>query len=143
MRSNRSMPRCSVIPELAYPDVEQAIDWLCKVFGFSLRLRIGAHRAQLNVRDGAVVLTKLQEIEERDTGAAMGRADSVMVRVADVDSHCKHAAQNGARILQPPTDYPYGERQYTTQDLAGRAWKFSQTIADVAPEGWGGSAGLL
>jgi len=143
MRPNRSMPRCTVIPELAYPDVEQAIDWLCRVFGFSLRLRIGDHRAQLNVGDGAVVLTKLQEIEERGAGAAMGRTDSMMVRVADVDSHCKHAAQNGARILHRPADYPYGERQYTTQDLAGRTWKFSQTIADVAPEDWGGSASRL
>lgn len=45
-----------------------------------------------------------------------------------------------ARILHPPTDYPYGERQYEVEDLAGHRWTFSQTIADVAPEEWGGES---
>jgi len=40
MLSNRSMPRSIVIPELAYPDIGDAIDWLCKAFGFTLRIRI-------------------------------------------------------------------------------------------------------
>jgi hypothetical protein len=35
-------------------------------------------------------------------------------------------------------DYPYGERQYTAEDLGGHRWTFSQSIADVAPEEWGG-----
>lgn len=58
MLANRSIPRCTVIPELAYPDVAEAIDWLRDAFGFTLRLRIANHRAQLNVGDCAVVLTE-------------------------------------------------------------------------------------
>lgn len=135
MRANRSMPRCTVIPELGYSDVSTAIDWLCDAFGFTLRLQIANHRAQLNVGDGAVVLT---EKAERD-----GRTHSVMVRVEDVTSHCERAAQRGARIVRPPADYPYGERQYTVQDLGGHCWTFSQSIADVAPEDWGGTPGQL
>ena len=41
MLANRSMPRSAVIPELAYPDLSQAIDWLTSAFGFTLRLRRG------------------------------------------------------------------------------------------------------
>ena len=37
-----------------------------------------------------------------------------------------------------PTDFPYGERQYTALDFSGRAWTFSETIADVDPREWGG-----
>jgi hypothetical protein len=37
-----------------------------------------------------------------------------------------------------PTDFEYGERQYTAEDLAGHQWTFSETLADVAPEEWGG-----
>jgi hypothetical protein len=59
MRSNQSMPACTVIPELAYPDVETAATWLCDAFGFTLRLKIGSHRAQLSIGDGAVVLIQL------------------------------------------------------------------------------------
>ena len=57
-----------------------------------------------------------------------------MVRVGDVDAHHKRARKEGARILQPPADHPYGERQYTVEGLGGHVWTFSQTIADVAPE---------
>jgi hypothetical protein len=63
MLTNRSIPRCTVIPELAYPDAGEAIGWLCDAFGFTLRIRIPNHRAQLNVGDGAVVLTE-QSVSE-------------------------------------------------------------------------------
>jgi uncharacterized glyoxalase superfamily protein PhnB len=143
MRVNRSMPRCTVIPELAYPDVGEAIDWLCDAFGFSLRIRIGDHRAQLNIGDGAVVLTELRGSEGRDSPADVGFAHSVMVRVEDVDRHHEHTKRSGAPILRPAADYPYGERQYTTRDLAGHSWTFSQSVADVAPEDWGGTPSIL
>ncbi len=35
---------------------------------------------------------------------------------------------------------PFGERQYTAEDLAGHQWTFSETLADMAPEEWGGEA---
>ena len=50
MIENRSVPSATVIPELAYPDVGVACDWLCRAFGFRERLRIGNHRAQLTYR---------------------------------------------------------------------------------------------
>ena len=43
--ANRSVPRASVIPELAYADVVEGSDWLSRAFGFTVRLRIGSHRA--------------------------------------------------------------------------------------------------
>jgi uncharacterized glyoxalase superfamily protein PhnB len=138
MLANRSMPRCTVIPELAYPDVGTAIDWLCDAFGFTLRVRIGNHRAQLNVGDGAVVLTELPAGNADET-LLVDRAHSLMVRVEDADRHHGRSAQRGVRILRPPADHPYGERQYTAEDFAGHRWTFSQSIADVAPEEWGGT----
>ena len=134
MLANRSIPQCTVIPVIAYVDLGKAVDWLCDVFGFTVRVRIGDNRAQLNVGDGAVVM------KQAEKGAAES-GDSVMVRVEDVDGHCERTKQRGARIVQPPTDFPYGERQYTVEDFAGRVWKFSQSIADVAPEDWGGTSG--
>lgn len=130
--TNRSMPPGVIIPELAYPDIREAADWLCRAFGFVERLRIGHHRAQLSFGDGSVIVTE-QRVEPGG-----GFNHSVMVRVSDVDSHYERARQAGAQILNPPTDYPYGERQYTVEDPGGHRWTFSQTIADVDPEEWGG-----
>jgi uncharacterized glyoxalase superfamily protein PhnB len=61
----------------------------------------------------------------------------VHVAVADVDDHWRHAQHYGADILEPPTDKPFGERQYTARDPGGHWWTFSQHIADVAPSAWG------
>jgi uncharacterized glyoxalase superfamily protein PhnB len=58
--------------------------------------------------------------------------------VEDVDSHYEHARRAGARIINPPADYPYGERQYVAEDFGGHRWTFSQSIADVDPKIWGG-----
>jgi uncharacterized glyoxalase superfamily protein PhnB len=137
MIENRSIPRCTVIPELAYPDIGKAIEWLCDAFGFTLRLRIANHRAQMNVGDGAVVVTELAEGQRCDIG------HSVMVRVENVDQHCARAVEHGAKVVRPPADHPYGERQYAVEDFAGRLWKFSQSIADVDPVTWGGTPGGL
>ena len=138
MLSNRSIPRCTVIPELAYPNMGEAIDWLREAFGFTLRLRIADHRAQLNVGDGAVVLTTMAVKEQ-----AADLSHAIMVRVDDVNRHYERAKQRGARILRPPADYPYGERQYSVADPHGHCWTFTQSIADVNPEDWGGTPGEL
>jgi uncharacterized glyoxalase superfamily protein PhnB len=134
MLTNRSMPRASVIPELPYPNIGEAIDWLCAAFGFTLRIRIADHRAQLNYGDGALVLI--------EAGGEIGTS-AVMVRVDDARDHCERARQHGARIVREPADYPYGERQYNAIDLAGHHWTFSQSIADVDPTEWGGTPGEL
>lgn len=131
MLSNRSMPRSTVLPELAYPSIGEAIDRLGEAFGFTARIRMGDHRAQLNVGDGAVILIEV----DRNVGLKA----SVMVRVEDVDAHHERARRSGVRILRPPTDFPYGERQYNAEDFAGHHWSFSQSIADVDPRDWGGT----
>ncbi|MBB6187337.1 VOC family protein [Rhodanobacter sp. MP7CTX1] len=132
MRSNRSMPSSTIIPVLRYPDVPQAVAWLCRSFGFTERLRIGGHRVQLDVGDGAVVVT----------GDAPGdtplTTHSIMVRVADVEAHYARAQATGASIPGPPITQPYGERQYSVTDIGGHLWTFSQTVDDVDPADWGG-----
>jgi uncharacterized protein (DUF952 family)/uncharacterized glyoxalase superfamily protein PhnB len=133
---NRTMPAAVVIPQLTYDDVAEAVEWLCDRFGFSLRWQAGGHRAQLEVPGGGCVVVS----EGRTSSAQPGR-NSVLVRVRDVDAHHEHAVARGATILESPKDLPYGERQYAAADLAGHHWDFTQSIADVAPEDWGGRSG--
>jgi uncharacterized glyoxalase superfamily protein PhnB len=135
-KSNRSMPEAVVIPVLTYPDVREAVDWLCRAFGFVERLRIGDHRAQLTVGSGAVVVAGRPATPE--AAATAVPSHSIMVRVADADAHCERARHAGARIVGPPASQPYGERQYTALDPGGHVWTFSQTEADVDPADWGG-----
>jgi PhnB protein len=132
---NRTMPACTVIPELVYDDVTEAIAWLCDALGLVERWHAGDHRAQLSIGRCTVAIT-----EPRTSKALPGQV-SLLVRVADAAGHCERARARGATILAEPRDLPYGERQYTAEDLGGHHWTFSESIADVAPEEWGGTTG--
>ena len=136
MLSNRSIPRATVIPVLAHQDVNKAAAWLCDAFRFSVRMRIGNHRVQLNVGDGAVIL---REMRRNEDNATLGVGHSITVRVEDVDAHYNWAKTHGAQITEAPVTHPYGERQYNAKDFAGYSWTFSQSVADVHPVEWGGT----
>lgn len=148
MLENRSIPSATVIPVLVYEDVAEAVEWLSDAFGFVERLRIGDHRSQLSIGDGAMVVAgrrvssgswSSDPVEFRPPRRGVV-SHSVTVRVQDLDAHYERARANGARIVEAPSDHPYGERQYAAEDLAGHRWTFSQSIADVAPEEWGGES---
>ncbi len=128
MITNRSMPPGVIIPELPYDDVSTAAAWLCQTFGFKERLRIGNHRCQLSFGQSSVVV-----IERKEPGIS-----SILMHVDNVDSYYERARQSGARIINLPADYLFGERQCTVEDIGAHRWTFSQTIADVDPKTWGG-----
>jgi uncharacterized glyoxalase superfamily protein PhnB len=137
MKFNRSIPRATVIPVLIYPDVRNAVDWLCTAFGFVERVRIGEdHRSQLAFKDGALIVGDVRHLRRPPRPGEV--THSVMARVDDAKAHCERARTHGARIVMEPTDFEFGERQYTAEDPTGHQWTFSQTLADVAPEEWGG-----
>ncbi len=137
---NRSAPPGSVVPVLQYPDVAAAADWLCRTFGFRVRLRIGTHRVQL-VRDGtALVVHELRSADGTSPPGAGARSDDrheVLLRVADVDAQVARAEAAGAQVVQAPSDHPYGERQAAVLDVGGHRWTLTQSIADVDPLDWG------
>lgn len=136
MITNRSIPSASLIPELAYRDVNASADWLCRAFGFRVRLRIGDHRVQLVYGNGALIAIELPQGHD----GRIAETHAILMRVADADSHHEQAKRAGARIVQPPTDFPYGERQYGALDVGGHRWTFTQSIADADPASWGGTA---
>jgi uncharacterized glyoxalase superfamily protein PhnB len=139
--ANRTMPGCTVIPELAYDDVDEAVRWLCTAFGFAVRWQAGDHRARLRVGQDECTVVVRDRPEPDRVGAEPGRdRAAVLVRVADVDSHRERARSAGARVLSEPENHHYGERQYAVEDPGGHRWTFSQSIADLAPEDWGGTS---
>src|SRR5262249_58778863 len=130
VKHNRSIPQSTVIPVLVYPDVREAVDWLGRAFGFVERVRIGEnHRSQLRFGEGAVIVADVRA--ERRPPRPGEVTHSVVVRVDDANAHCERAKAHGAPIVTEPTDFEYGERQYTAEDPAGHQWTFSETLDDV------------
>jgi uncharacterized glyoxalase superfamily protein PhnB len=141
MLISRTTGSASVVPELVYADVGEAADWLCETFGFTEQWRADGHRARVAFGNGTVILADADPQYGRAIPGRTGaRSHAVMVKVEDVDAHHDHARSHGAQIVTSPADYSYGERQYTAEDLAGHRWTFTQAIADLAPEDWGGTS---
>jgi uncharacterized glyoxalase superfamily protein PhnB len=132
MLTNRSVPPCTVIPVLIYPDPSAAAEWLGTAFGFTVRLRIANHRIQMRAGEGCFTIAEGE--------IAPNRSHIIQVRIEDARTHCERARQAGAVILTEPTDHMYGERQYNARDFHGHHWDFTQTLTDVEPESWGGTS---
>lgn len=131
---NRSMPPGVIIPVLAYDDLGAAVAWLRETFGFRERLRIDDHRSQL-VLNGQSIVATAGGAPPLPAGAARY---AIMVRVADVDAHYDHVVQSGGRVAAPPETYPFGERQYSVDDIGGHRWTFTESVTDSDPDEWGG-----
>jgi MerR family transcriptional regulator, thiopeptide resistance regulator len=118
------------IPVLVYEDIPAAHDYLVRVFGFGAgRVDRDADgqpvHAELRAGDGVVYLHRVAPefgVASR-AGAGVDTA-GVDVVVDDVEAHYAHAKAEGAAIVYPPADMPYGVREYGARDLEGRLWSF-------------------
>ena len=134
--SNRSMPPSSVIPVLMCKDFDATINWLCDRFGFRERWRVEDHRAQLTWGNSTIVVTR-QAADLEIHNSAM------VVRVDDAMTNFKRLVLKGVSVLRTPQVFPYGEMQFTVEDLDGTVWTFSESVKDVLPEEWGGISSNL
>src|SRR2546429_7473422 len=137
---NRSAPAATIVPVLIYEDVDKAIEWLCRAFGLSERLRASGAggritHAQLSIGNGDLMIGASGAKFPPPHGEEVSQY--VLVHVEDVDQHFEQAKRSGGRIVDPPKDRPFGERLYTVRELACHRWTFSESIADGRPEQWG------
>ena len=142
MQTNRSAPQARVTPVLIVADVRAAVAWYTDVFGFVEHVRIGeGHRAQLGLPDGPPAeFVVAEERPGRRVPDPNGRSHQVVLKVDDADAVLAAALARGAVLVDPSHDWEYGERQSTLNDPFGHQWVLTQTLADVAPEEWGGQS---
>ncbi|HSS80166.1 MAG TPA: VOC family protein [Gaiellaceae bacterium] len=138
MLTNRSAPPAAVTPVLIYPDVRAAVEWLQSAFGFEEKVRIGdAHRSQLAFGgDGSIVVADVRRDKVAPSGGVV--TQEIKLRVDDVDAALARAVEAGAKVLEQPNTWEYGERSCLVEDPFGHRWELSQTVQDVDPAEWGG-----
>jgi uncharacterized glyoxalase superfamily protein PhnB len=137
-----------MVSAVFYDDAATAIDWLCRVFGFEVRLKVEGEggrieHSELVFGDGLVMVgssggkssrpVPLPCKSPRSIGGANTQA--IMVFVADADAHCERARAAGARIVEPPQTNDYGDeywadRTYRVEDLEGHTWWFCQRVRE-------------
>ena len=137
-------PRISA--SIFYDDPKRAIEWLCKAFGFEVRLIVEngqgelAH-SELIYGEGVVMVGKAGKgIHETKSPRTVGsNTQQLMVYVDDAETHCKRAREQGAKIFQELSVTDYGseywsDRAYGAEDIEGHRWWFSERINTGNPE---------
>lgn len=132
-----------------YEDAAAAIDWLCRAFGFEVRVKIegedgSIEHSQLTYGEGLIMvghasLAHKPAFRKSPRSLEGANTQSVMAFVDDVDAHCAHAREAGAKIISEPTTTDYGEewwtdRGYECEDLEGHHWWFVQRLRDPKPK---------
>ena len=145
------MPGSPVIPCLRYADAPAAIAFLCDAFGFERHVIYAddldnsiIHHAQLTLGEGMLMLGSVRDGESeslytwstvRDLG---GTTACVYMVVEDVDTHCLHARNEGAVVVDEPHDNPgYPGRGYTALDPEGNVWSFGSFDPGAPLQGGG------
>lgn len=118
---------------LVYRDLEVAHRFLVDIFGFGAgslhRDDSGAvMHAEVHVGDGVVWMHRESPEHRLASPVTSGTASHCMaVDVDDVDAHHQRVEAAGAEIEYPPTDMPYGVREYGARDSEGALWSFMQS----------------
>jgi uncharacterized glyoxalase superfamily protein PhnB len=134
-----------------YDDAAKAIDWLCRVFGFQVRLKVEGEggrieHSELEFAEGLIMVgesggksSRPEPLPGVSPRAVGGRnTQSLCVIVDDADAHAAKARAEGATILDEPATVDYGEdywsdRTYRAVDLEGHHWFFMQRVRDQKP----------
>ena len=131
----------SLIPYLYYKDVDQAVTFLSKAFGFrSFGARTRNENGKLQhaaMRLGSSVVMMGCPPSPYRNPKSLGQATQCIVVTlrSGIDNHFDRAVKAGARVLQEPEDNPFGTRRYGVADPEGHEWYFSQRINRKRPAG--------
>ena len=129
-----------------YDDAPAAIDFVCKAFGFEVRIRVDGddgeivHSELVYGDDGLIMIgsskanphgEKLPMVSPQQTGGLVTQAMAIFVD--DADAHCAHARANGAIIADEPNTQDHGpdywaDRTYRAIDPEGHQWWFMQRV---------------
>lgn len=140
-------PRIS--SSIYYDKASEAIDWLCRAFGFEVRLRVESddgniEHSELVYGEGVIMVADITKTSKYDFIRSPGQVgggntQNMFAYVDDVEAHCKRAREAGATIVAEPTTTDYGEeywsdRSYQCKDIGGHHWWFAQRLRDPKPK---------
>ena len=136
-------------PTLTYDDAPAAIEWLCRAFGFTMRLVVPGpdgtiKHSELSLGSGVIMVSSPKPEQGRISPRGLaGVSQAVCVRIADPDAHFARASRAGAKVLRALQDEDYGSRGYSVEDPEGHSWYFGTYLPGTYWEDWAKSAAAV
>ncbi len=133
--------RPTIVPQIPYQDVNAALSFLERAFGFreirTARLVTAAgaiDHATLAFGGGLIGIGPEGHHGAISPKSGGIESQNISVYVDDVDAHYRRAAAAGARIATGLSDYFWGDeghRTYEALDPEGHRWRFHQGLHEV------------
>lgn len=140
-----------ITPAVYYEEPRAAIDWLCRAFGFEVRLKVEGEggrieHSELTFADGLIMVgtaaasdgakADWQKSYASPKSIAGKTTQGLALFVDDVDAHCERSRKAGADIIREPKTEDYGDdywadRTYGAKDPEGHLWWFMQRVRDA------------
>jgi uncharacterized glyoxalase superfamily protein PhnB len=137
-----------ITPSVYYEDPRAAIDWLCRAFGFEVRLKVEGEggrieHSELEFGDGLITIgtagigdktkEKWQQHYASPRSVEGKITQALGLFVDDVDAHHERARAAGAQICRELSTNDYGDdywtdRTYGALDPEGHLWWFMQRM---------------
>ena len=127
-----SESRSTVIPALRYRNAPAAIEWLCRVLGFTRHAVYEGENgtighAELALNGGMMMLGSAKDDEHSRRFKSPDELDGVETRsvyivVPDADAVHARAVAAGATIVRPLQNTNYGSREFAVRDPEGHTW---------------------
>ncbi len=135
----------TILAELHYEDPEAALEWLTNAFGFKTRMIVSDADSSLIFAETGwgdhTVGIVPEQGESNRSPQTVGGINTQVVRFRsanDIELHCARARDAGARIVQEPKQFFFGDRTYVAADLEGHLWTFAERVPGAGgppPEG--------
>ncbi len=123
----------AITPYLYYEDVEGALAFLSKAFGFR---RFGDSKAGPDGRLSHASMKLGEDVimmgrpgpKYKNPKRLKQATQNLYVETDHVDRRFERARKAGATILEEPVDTPYGHRRFGVEDPEGHQWYFAEEI---------------
>lgn len=123
-----------IIITYRYKDAKEAIDWLCRAFGFTEKVvHVGEagsiDNAQLVLNNAMIMIASERDNEfdrfvKHPQDIEGYNTISPYIIIKNIEQHYQNAVQQGAEICLPLTVQDYGGSGYTCKDIEGYLWNF-------------------
>ena len=106
----------TVTPRIVVQDVQGLVRFVKQIFNATGRYQ-KTRPSEIRIGDSIVMVSG---VDVRRPMTAF-----LYVYVPDVDATYRRAVRAGVRVLEAPTDFPYGDRRCMVEDRWGNTWQIA------------------
>jgi len=118
----------STVPVIATDDIEKSLAYYTSVLGFEFDYKYGEPLAYAGVKSGEAEIyftfdpDLLHAVKEKKLNP------EIFIWTPDASALFELHKNNGAEIIEPIADRPWGSKQYVVEDINGYYLKFAQPL---------------